>query len=397
MSRILPGISPRPILLAIALGAFAATGLVGCGPQAHSQVVRQKARDRYDLASAQIIYDQARQAFQSGQFEPALGHIDRAIARFPKDASFQLLRGRILHEMSRVDQARDAFAKAVELDPRKAEPHYYLGIIYQRWRDYPNAVKEYSMAAALDSSRLHYVAAEIEVLTIQGKYDDAERRLADVQQRFEFSPVIDRLRADIAKMKGDHDVCSTMLERAAVRESSSTPDVLEELAYARYSKGDWQGSLTALEDPVLAKVRNRPDLARLRARNLLALNRPGDARNILLTIKNDSDPEGRTLLLLGQASWRLGDWGRLRDCGETLTRLHPRYADGYLFVGAAANAQGKLAESIAAFEQAVALDPQRDASRRLLSEATSRAQRSTVNVRSVGGTASAGVFRDAAP
>ncbi len=373
-------------------------GAAGCNGTPRSQQVRQAARDRYDEAGAQIICDQARQAFQSGQFEPALTHIDRAIARFPKEASFYLLRGRILHEMSRVDQARECFAKAAELDPRKPEPHYFLGIVYQRWRQYEDALGQYAIAAKLDPNKLHFVAAEVEMLTVMGRFDVADKRLADVSQRFEFSPVIDRLRADVAKMRGDEDLCSQMLERAAMRETAK-PDVIEELAYARYSKGDWQGSLSALDDPVLAKRIGRPDLARLRARNLLLMGRPDEARNVLLAIKGDNDPQGRTMLLLGHAAWRIGDWGRVRDCGEALTRLHPTYADGFMFLGAAEHAAGHLAESTANFEQAVALDPSRDVARKLLGEVVARA-----NAKQPSGdlairrpTAAAGAVRDEAP
>lgn len=79
----------RTIIRCVLAGTVAAATLMagGCGETAHSQQVRKDARGRYDRAGAQIAYDQARQAFQSGQFEQALGHVDRAIARFPKESS----------------------------------------------------------------------------------------------------------------------------------------------------------------------------------------------------------------------------------------------------------------------------------------------------------------------
>ena len=384
---------PRTLVLpALALAACVAA-LPACTAPVHSQQVRNEARDRYDRASAQVAYDQARQSFQSGQFEQALGNIDKAIARFPKESSYFLLRGRILHEMARVDQARDAFAKAAELDPRKPEPHYFLGVIHQRWRENDQALAEYAAAAKLDPTKLHYVAAEIEMLTIMGKHDDAEQRLASVKQRFEFSPVIDRLHADVAKVKGDHAACAAMLERAAMRETNS-PDVIEELAYARYTKGDWQGSLAALDDPALAKVRVRPDLVRLRARDLLLLGRNAEARDALLALRGEGDGKGRNTLLLGHAAWRLNDWGRLRECGETLIRLHPELAEGYMFIGAAANASGDGEQAIAMFEQAVSRDPERDITRKLLQQVTANARRLP---NGVAGTASAGAVRSEAP
>ena len=384
----------HPMIRVLSAGTVAAAALLasGCGETAHSQQVRREARDRYDRAGAQIAYDQARQAFQSGQFEQALENVDRAIARFPKESSYQLLRGRILHEMTRVDEAHESFRAAAELDPRKPEPHYFMGIIHQRWRENDKAVDSYAKAAQLDQSKIHFAAAEIEVLTLAGRYDEADARLAAIERRFEFSPIIDRLRADVHKMRGDHEACTAMLERAAIRDTSS-PELLEELAFARYSKGDWNGSLAVLDDPALDKVEGRPDLARLRARNLILLGRPAEARDVLLAIREESDPECRTAVLMGHAAWRLSDWGRVREAGEALVRRYPELADGYLFLGASAGAMGRVGESVAMFEQAVAREPERQIAQRMLTKACERAGSSALPA----GAAAAGSIRSEAP
>ena len=75
--------------------------------------------------------------------------------------------------------------------------------------------------------------------------------------------------------------CAQRLERASLRDTKS-PELLEELAIARYSKGDFNGSLAVLDDPILSSRASRPDLARLRARDLILVGRPGDARDVLL-------------------------------------------------------------------------------------------------------------------
>ena len=43
---------------------------------------------------------------------------------------------------------------------------------------------------------------------------------------------------------------------------------------------------------------------------------PPAARDALLAIREESDPECRTALLMGHAAWRLGDWGRVREAGD---------------------------------------------------------------------------------
>jgi tetratricopeptide (TPR) repeat protein len=273
--------------------------------------------------------------------------------------------------MTRVEEAHRSFASAAELDPRKPEPHYFMGIIHQRWREHDRALASYAAAAKLDETKLHFVAAEVEMLTILGRHEDAHARIASIERRFEFSPVLDRLRADVHKVRGDHAACADALERAALRETSS-PELLEELAFARYSKGDWAGSLAVLDDPALDGAEGRPDMVRLRARNLILLGRPGEARDALLAVRGQPDPEGRTALLLGHAAWRLGEWARLRQCGEDLVRLQPRTADGYLFIGAAEGGMGRLGESLAMFEQALMCEPDRDVCRRMVFAAAAR-------------------------
>ncbi|HNU07832.1 MAG TPA: hypothetical protein PKO33_08715, partial [Pyrinomonadaceae bacterium] len=219
--------------------------LPGCSTP-HSQQVRQEARDRFDRAGAQIAYDQARQSFNGGQFESAMGYIDRAIARFPKESSYYLLRGRIQNEMKRTEEARESFAKSIELDPRKPEPHYFMGIVYQRWRQLDQALAKYAEAARLDPGKLHYLCAEVEVMTAMGRLDEATARVDSVSTRFEFSPVIERLKADIAKARGQDVACADLLEQAAYRVEEKA-DILEELAFARYSSRDWQGTLAVLD------------------------------------------------------------------------------------------------------------------------------------------------------
>ncbi len=357
-------------LLTCLITSCAALALAGCATP-HSQQVRNDAKDRFDRAGAQIVYDQARQSFTSGQFDEALGHIEKAIVRFPKDSSYYLLRGRILNEMKRTDQARDSFARAVELDPRKPEPHYFLGIVYQRWRQPEDALSEYAKASALDPAKLHYVCAEVELLTALARYDEAEARIEAVSKRFEYSPVIDRLRADVAKCRGNDALCADLLERAAIREDADAPG-LEELAYARYAGRDWVGVLNTLNDPRLKSVVARADMVRLRARCLLMLGRATEARDALLAIRSEPDSTGRTLVLLGNAAWRAGDWTCVRDCGRALVLSNPALADGYLFLGGADFAAGRMTDSVSYFEQAVARDPERESTKRMLAESTAR-------------------------
>ena len=341
--------------------------LAACGTP-HSQQVRNEARDRYDRANAQVVYDQSLQAFHAGQFEEALNHIDKAIARFPKEGAYPLLRGRILLEMKRVDLAREAFAKAAELSPTAAEPHYYMGIVLQRWNELDQAAAEYAKAAELAPSQLQYVAAECETLVAAGRLDDAQMRLEAVGKTFEFSPVLDRVRADLAGQCGDQEARARWLDAARLRtEPDKAGPLVEEIAHCRFEQGRWAECLQALDDEALSAAAGaRADLVRMRARCLLMLDRARDARDLMLTLREQVDADGRNATIMGLAAMRIGDAARMSEAGRSLTQCQPGRCDGWLLLGVAALERGDRDEAARMLREASAREPSRELPRRLL-------------------------------
>jgi predicted Zn-dependent protease len=83
----------------------------------------------------------------------------------------------------------------------------------------------------------------------------------------------------------------------------------------------------------------------------------------------------------------------VREAGEAIVRRYPELADGYLFLGASAGAMGRVGESVAMFEQAVAREPERQIAQRMLAKACERAGSSAIPP----GAAAAGSVRSEAP
>lgn len=346
--------------------AIATLALAACGTP-KSQQVRNDARDRFDRANAQVVYDQAVQSFHAGQFDESLALIDKAIERFPKDGGYQLLRGRILLEMKRVDLARGSFVKASELSPQSAEPHYYLGIVHQRWNELDQAATEYAKAAELAPSQLQYVAAECETLIAAGRLDHAQSRLDAVAKSFEFSPVLDRVRADLAGQRGDLCEREQWLAAARLRTDASKSSMLaEEIAHNHFEQGQWAACVAALDDEALSGDRPRADLVRMRARCLLMLDRAREARDVMLTLRDQVDADGRNATILGLAAMRLGDTTRMAEAGRVLTQCRPERCDGWLLLGVAAVERGDRAEAERMLREAAAREPSRDLPRQLL-------------------------------
>src|SRR5436190_1417931 len=192
----------RRILFSVfLLAAFAV--LAGCGgPSAEGINQRRLASERVGVMNAQISFDQARQAFEVGQFEKSLREINAAITRYPNNPEYYILQGRIYLETKRLEQAIgsfeqgitrcDALAKAQEKATAKpdtapdrpaaaspaqvimAEGHYYSGIVYQRWSDDQRAYEEYSQAFQIESTKVDYLLAAAESLVALGRFDEAK-------------------------------------------------------------------------------------------------------------------------------------------------------------------------------------------------------------------------------
>ncbi len=355
----------------IFIAASLVMALTACATP-HSKQVREDAHDRYDRANAQVVFDQANQSFHAGQFETALGHIDKAIARYPKDGSYEVMRGRILLEMKRTDMAREAFVKAAKLSPTSADPHYYMGIVLQRWNDLDKAAAEYAKAFELAPSQLQYVSAECETLIAAGRLNDAEKKLLAVQKKFELSPVLDRIHADLAGQRGDLKERERWLTAARLRtEPAKAQQLMEELAVTRFEQGNWVGCIDALEDEALKDFVKSSELVRLRARCLLMMGRARDARDLMLSLRTQTDGDGRNASVLGLAAMRIGDSARMIDAGHILTQAKPDSADGWVLLGVAAIQKGDRAEAIRFLSEANKREPDKKLPKQLLAAASS--------------------------
>lgn len=351
---------------AFPLGALFVTLIVSmsfgpgsCGPSQRGIEARKQANDRFDRANTQVVYDQAKQALATGQFETALTHIDRAIERYPSESSYLVLRGRILLEQRRMHQAKESLDRAVEVDAKNAEAQYFLGVLAQRCDDPAAARVHYDKALELDSKNLQFLACCAEMRLAGGDPVGARELIEQSAPSFDYNPVLQQLRASCLSMEGRTAEAADVMALAFSRNPTDA-GLAEDLVFALFDAGEWSECLMKFDEPVLAAARQRPDLVRMRARCLIMLNRPVEARDLLLSRAPGGEPPVEYLVALGYASWAAGDWARLGTCGEQLVSAHPRLAEGYLFLGALERERGNLVASDRWLEQASTRAESRD-------------------------------------
>jgi tetratricopeptide (TPR) repeat protein len=90
-------------------------------------------------AAARSKFEQAQQAFRQRDFATALKLIDEADKADPNQPATVNLRGEILMQQQKFDDAEAAFKKAAKLDPKLREAQYNLALVPFKKKDYAKA------------------------------------------------------------------------------------------------------------------------------------------------------------------------------------------------------------------------------------------------------------------
>ena len=396
--------------LIIVLTATSTLALAACGPTKAGLEARSEARDRINSYTAQFTYDQARQDYRSGQLDRALRGIEAALSEAPEESEYHLLRGRILLEMNLLDESIAAFNEAIAAYPEFADAYYYSGIVYQRWSDDEEALAQYSRAVELDSSNIHFLIAATEATIALGEFDAARALVKERLDYFEHDPALSHLLGQIAMLEGDPALAARHLEEALMLNADDDA-LLEELAWAQYDAGKYAAcyeSVTLLEERL---DEDRADLQHLEARCLTMLDRSSEAYQLYVQLTQGSPANQSLWIELGTLSWKLGDYRRVAECSVRTIDLAPNRFEGYMLKGlyernrgrtdaaieqltaAAARAEdtvlphillghtlekaGQAELALAAYRQAISVDPESQDARALHHSLASRMQVAT--------------------
>ncbi|MBL9150197.1 MAG: tetratricopeptide repeat protein [Phycisphaerae bacterium] len=329
---------------------------VGCsGPTKAGQEARAAARERMDKSTSVIVYDQARQSFESGQFDRAIKQIDEAIYRLPKESRYWVLRGRINMERGRLEEAHRDLTKATEADPKNAEAFYCMGIVHERWSKLDDAFAAYKTASELDPSKVTYLLAAAEVLIAQRKVDDATTLLKPKLEFFENNAPMHQLLGQIAMLQEDPKLAVEHYNRAMLIDPE-LPMILDNLVRAQFQAEEWEECLRNVRKLAREAEGGRTvERMRIEGRCLAKLGRDIDARNVFAQITREEPDDVDGWVDLATISWSLKDAQRTRFSGNRLVRLAPQRYEGYLFLGLVEEQAGNGALAAQWFEKARAV------------------------------------------
>ncbi|MFM9956550.1 MAG: tetratricopeptide repeat protein [Phycisphaerales bacterium] len=341
------------------LGLAAAAHLSGCtGNGAYTGKFKEEAQGRMNMVKAGTEWDMANQQYQSGDLDRALETVNTSLALNDKVAKSHLLKGKIMLELGRLEPAVESITKSIELDGKFAEAPYYRGVVRERMEMPEEALADYLAASQLDRSNPQYTVAAAEVLMGLERYDEATALLDPAPgsdlPRFSQNAGIRQTLGHIAMMQQDYARAVTAFREASVLAPGESA-ILEDLARAQVAASEF-GDAEANLARVLASAKpgERRDLRMLRARCLLEIERPVDARIILQELASGegaSDPD--LWLQLGNIAVVLEDDYRLREAGNRMVALAPRRHEGYLLLGLYQRRIGKPGAAAEMLEKSV--------------------------------------------
>lgn len=345
---------------ALRAAALCVAGLTawGCaaGHGKHTTKAINVAEQRMAEIKAATAWDMGRQQFLVGDLRKALDSVDQSIQLNSNVAKSHSLRGRILIELGQLEAAVESFRRAAAVDPGYVEAHYYLGIVHERFSDFESALASYTTAMQLDPSDAQHVVAAAEMLTELGRLDQAQALLESRHADFAHNAGVRQTMGHLAMLR-DEPGTAVLRFREARMLAPDDPSVLEDLALAQMAAGEWAEAEYSLRQMLaVAENADRRDLKRMQARCLMSLDRPVEARSLLLSLADD--PAGvndvGVWIDLGEVALQVGDLNRVRIAATRVMTMAPQRSEGYSLLAAQHLAEGRLDAALATLEKAVA-------------------------------------------
>lgn len=342
-----------PVVLTAALLALAG----GCN-KPHGEYTgkfKEEAEGRMNRLKAGTDWDMAHQQFLSGDLDKALRNVDLSISRADDVAKSYLLKGRILLEMGRMEDALACFDRTLELDETLNEAHYYKGVVYERFGESEQALDSFQAAMERDKTNAQFVVAAAEMLMDMNRLAEARALLTSGSSDFEHNAGVRQTLGHIAMIEGRVDEAVVLFNEACLL-APDEPSLLEDLARAQIASRKYSEAEYSLRRLLAKDTDNtRRDLRHLQARCLIEIERPVEARSILTDIVND--PQGandvQTWAELGNIAIMLKDERRLRECATRLVAIAPDRQEGYFLMASWQRSKGNLKGAIASLDKAI--------------------------------------------
>lgn len=340
----------------------------GCtGPTKRGIEQRAAAQKKFDAVRSRVDYDQANQAFESGNFIEAKRHLEAAIEKYDGESAYWVLLGRLYLETSGMQNALQSFAQAIELDPANADAHYFNAIALERVEQPLEAVDAYLTALEAADSNSKMLVAAVDVLIGADMLGEADRLLREHRTGFEDDAAVLHVAGRLAMMQERWNEAADDLEKSVLLDDSDRW-ALEDLARAQLAAGRTQACLSTIErlEEITDEGDRDPEILRLKARCLIDGRRNREARLVLRDLVNLHPDDVQGWIELGLVCMEVEDYRYVLRSGQRLAVLVPDRFEGYFLLGHAALRNRDLDSAVKLFARACEVAPDREEPRMAL-------------------------------
>lgn len=307
----------------------------GCtGPTKRGKEARALANVKFNAVRSRVDYDQADQAFRSGNFIESKRHLEAAIDKSGEQSEYWTLLGRVYLETGALQDSLASFEEAERIDPKNADAQYFLGIIAERLDRPLEAVKYYLSALDLSPSSSKMLVAAVDVLIGAGMYREAEETLESHGVDFDHDAAVLHLMGRVAMMNEDWERAATHLEQSVLLDGEERW-TLEDLARAQIGAGRTADALLTIDRLFEASDAGNEDreLLRLRGRCLIKGGRLREGRQSMLDLVNLYPEDVQGWIDFGLVCIQVEDFKRVLRSGQRLVVLEPQRFEGYFLLG----------------------------------------------------------------
>jgi tetratricopeptide (TPR) repeat protein len=347
----------RKTLIPIILTAAIIAGFTGCDSY---KTTKQKAKDRWQLASAKAQVPVARDLMQRGELDEAHKTLRQCLSVNPDSPEANQLMGQLLFAKGLyVDSARH-FQKTLELTPRSHRAWYYLGVLAEQDSDYHNAVDCYKKAIDIQPAEPEYIIALAQCYAIQDKHEAALNLLKSKIESFPTAIKLKAEAADIMLRQGRTKEAISMYQKALYRAPDNTM-IQEALGYAFIVDKQWENAAGTFSS--LAESTEPPQnetYLQMAAMCSLNCDKYSMAIGALdkLSVNRRDDPE--VWLKMGQAALGTNSPNRAFACAKRALQLQPGWTRAVLLQGCAEYLMRDYSKAFETFRDVTSQDPDND-------------------------------------
>lgn len=352
-------------LAAITAGLL--TTMPGCNSNQkgnHEQWV-EDAGERWNTVKSSIAIEMAEDQFNAGQLGLAQKTIEEAMVKDMKNPQLWMMGGRIALEKSELETAYQRLAKAIEYGEEKkdyssklkAQPHYYQGIIDQRWQRYDSAKARYTKAYGYDPQNVAYFLAKVEMMVQLDQLDEATGTLESKTTYFDQNATVRALLGHIYRRQSNHAKAALWFKQASML-APEDMKLKEEVARSLTAVGRHGEAARSLKELTSSDYgAQRTDLHRLLAESYVKDGKFHEAKDTYNTLTNLDRTSIHDWSKLGELSYRLNDEGTALQSANRMINLAPDDHRGYLLAGMVWNRRDRLDRALSMFDRAAELAP----------------------------------------